>query len=214
MPGVKGQVQARGVERRQAIVDAAIEHFGRDGYRGTGIAAIAEQAGVTPGGLLHHFGSKEGLLVQVLQRRDDLTLETFQDMGTGTAREDFALWIEIASWNEERAELAALYTILHAEAIDPAHPAHDYFVTRTRTVLALVEDTLQRGIDQGELRPDLDVAAKAAEMVAFTDGAIANWLQTRRPGALRTLFEHYFADQLTLLTPPAPASRGSRRPRR
>lgn len=40
---------------------AAVLLFGRDGFADTSIRAIAAQAGVSPGLVIHHFGSKEGL---------------------------------------------------------------------------------------------------------------------------------------------------------
>lgn len=43
------------------IRDAAIARFPRDGFEGTTVRAVAEDAGVSPGLVLHHFGSKEGL---------------------------------------------------------------------------------------------------------------------------------------------------------
>lgn len=42
------------------IRDAAISRFGRDGFT-AGLRAIAADAGVTAGLVVHHFGSKEGL---------------------------------------------------------------------------------------------------------------------------------------------------------
>jgi AcrR family transcriptional regulator len=199
MPGVKGQVQARGVERRRAIIDAAIEHFAREGYRGTGIAAIAEQAGVTTGGLLHHFGSKERLLVEVLKRRDQEAVDAFEDMGKESVAADFALWADVASWNEQRASLTALYTVLQAESIDPGHPAHRYFVQRGRVVRELLRATLRTGVARGQLRDDIDTEAKAAEIHAFLDGASLVWLPTGEPGGLRRLVEGYLAGQLALM---------------
>ena len=46
---------------RARIRDAAIVLFGREGYNGAGMRAIAADAGVSAGLLVHHFGSKEGL---------------------------------------------------------------------------------------------------------------------------------------------------------
>ena len=43
------------------IRDAAIARFPVDGLRGTTVRAIAKDAGVSPGLVIHHFGSKEGL---------------------------------------------------------------------------------------------------------------------------------------------------------
>jgi AcrR family transcriptional regulator len=43
------------------IRDAAIAEFAASGVDGTGIRTIATTAGVSPGLVIHHFGSKEGL---------------------------------------------------------------------------------------------------------------------------------------------------------
>jgi AcrR family transcriptional regulator len=198
VPGVKGQVQARGVERRKAIVDAAIAHFAREGYRGTGIAAIAEAAGVTTGGLLHHFGSKEGLLVEVLRERDRQAVRAFADAGA-TVAEYFDRWVDVATWNEDRVDLAMLYTVLHAEALDPEHPAHDYMQERNEQVLALMRGALQRGIDTGELRGDIDVKRKADEIVSFIEGAHVMWMYGQKKRGLTRLVRAYLDDQLLLL---------------
>jgi TetR/AcrR family transcriptional regulator, regulator of cefoperazone and chloramphenicol sensitivity len=46
---------------RARILDAAIELFASEGVEGATIRAVAEQAAVSPGLVIHHFGSKEGL---------------------------------------------------------------------------------------------------------------------------------------------------------
>lgn len=43
------------------IRDAALSRFPRDGFGATTIRAIATDAGVSPGLVVHHFGSKDGL---------------------------------------------------------------------------------------------------------------------------------------------------------
>ncbi len=45
------------------IRDAAILRFGREGF-GVGLRAVAQDAGVSPALVLHHFGSKAGLRVE------------------------------------------------------------------------------------------------------------------------------------------------------
>ena len=45
---------------RARVRDAAITVFGNHGF-GTGVRAIATAAGVSPGLVIHHFGSKDGL---------------------------------------------------------------------------------------------------------------------------------------------------------
>lgn len=46
---------------RARIRDAALRHFADHGADATTIRAVAEEAGVTPGLVCHHFGSKRGL---------------------------------------------------------------------------------------------------------------------------------------------------------
>lgn len=43
------------------IRDAALARFARDGFAAATIRAIASDAGVSPGLVVHHFGSKDGL---------------------------------------------------------------------------------------------------------------------------------------------------------
>jgi AcrR family transcriptional regulator len=43
------------------IRNAAVDRFPRDGFSGTTVRAVAEDAGVSPGLIVHHFGTKEGL---------------------------------------------------------------------------------------------------------------------------------------------------------
>lgn len=46
---------------RARIRDAAVVLFGRDGFDATSVRAVAAAAGVSPGLVIHHFGSKDGL---------------------------------------------------------------------------------------------------------------------------------------------------------
>ena len=50
------------MQRKEAILLAATEHFGRFGFRGASLRDIARDAGVSLTLLNHHFGSKASLL--------------------------------------------------------------------------------------------------------------------------------------------------------
>lgn len=201
MAGVKGQVQARGVERRRAIVAAAGEHFAREGYRGTGIAAIAKAAGVTTGGVLHHFGSKEGLLVAVLQQRDRDTVAAFQAAPRATVADELDRWVDVAAWNEGRAAVAALHTVLLAESIADDHPARAFFLARNQMVVEVLADTLRSGVERGELRPGLDVEAKAVELHALIEGLHLTWLHAGIETGLASALRSALDDQLRAMEP-------------
>ncbi|MGO1855018.1 MAG: helix-turn-helix domain-containing protein, partial [Microbacterium sp.] len=56
---------AKGVARRQEILDRAIDVFRERGADGTSLRRIAEAIGVSHAALLHYFDSREQLLVAV-----------------------------------------------------------------------------------------------------------------------------------------------------
>ena len=200
--GVKGQVQARGVERRRAIIDAAIQLFAQNGYRGTAIADIAERAGVTNGGLLHHFGTKEALLVEVIRQRDQDALDAIDRLDHDTVAEHFAAWVGVAAWNETRAPYVGLHAMLLSESIEPDHPAYTYFAGRNVWIRELLSAALQKGVDSGELRPDVDVDTKAREIQAFVEGAALMWLREPVPGGLIRLYRELLRGPAGRVAPP------------
>jgi AcrR family transcriptional regulator len=59
---------ARGDQTREALVDAAIEIFGRDGFRAASTRSIADAAGVNQALIGYHFGGKPGLYLAAFER--------------------------------------------------------------------------------------------------------------------------------------------------
>ncbi|SPL92724.1 Transcriptional regulator, TetR family [[Actinomadura] parvosata subsp. kistnae] len=72
---------ATGAARRERILATALLEFAEHGYRGASLARIAERAGLSQAGLLHHFRNKELLLIAVLDYRDELDARTFDIEG-------------------------------------------------------------------------------------------------------------------------------------
>lgn len=56
-------VLSKGERTRQAILDAAIARFGRDGFRATSVADIAREAGVSGTAAYAYFDGKEDLFL-------------------------------------------------------------------------------------------------------------------------------------------------------
>jgi AcrR family transcriptional regulator len=66
----RGGNAARSEAARERVLQATLRALATNGYQGSSLAGIAEAAGLTTAGLLHHFPSKEQLLVAVLAERD------------------------------------------------------------------------------------------------------------------------------------------------
>lgn len=204
MAGVKGQVQQRGVERRRAMVDAAITLFSRQGVRGTGVAAIAEQAGVTPSALIHHFGSKDGLVQAVLEEADRRALARLSATPAAepTLAEAFDWFVRDAEHTAAaERELTALHTTLTAENLTPGTVLHTWFRDRGRALRAHLTALFTRATSDGSARPDVDPATLATEVAAFLEGAHLLWLLDPDEVDLPAVHRGYFEGLTARLRP-------------
>ncbi|MEU4467598.1 helix-turn-helix domain-containing protein [Streptomyces sp. NPDC024017] len=204
MAGVKGQVQKRGVERRRAMVDAAIDLFARQGVRGTGVAAIAERAGATPSALIHHFGSKDGLVQAVLEEADRRALQRLSVPADAepTLDEAFDWFIRDAEYTAAtEGQLAALHTTLTAENLQPGSVLHAWFRDRGRALRAHLSALFTRAVADGSARAGLDPGILAAETAAFIEGAHLLWLLDPEQVDLTALHRSYFEGLAARLTP-------------
>jgi AcrR family transcriptional regulator len=66
------RAQARSIETRRRLLDAAVACLIEHGYARTTTEAVARAAGVTRGALLHHFPTRDHLLTQLLAHLDVL----------------------------------------------------------------------------------------------------------------------------------------------
>lgn len=180
-------------KRRQEILDAAIELWAVKGSHGTGITAVAERAGMTHAGLLHHFGSKANLRLAVMEerdRRDRRILQRYFDEGDIDTLWD--RYPDIARANESEPGLAQLFIILVSESLDPASVGHTYFQQRYRRARRRQYRALRKAQQLGRVRDDIDCVKKAGEVVAFMDGALIQWMLDPKPGDLVELYEDFF----------------------
>lgn len=167
---------ARGRQRREEIVTAATELFAQNGYRGTGLLAIAAKVGVTQPTLMHHFGSKQGLLHAVIERRHAQDMAELELLLRAGLSSPLDVLPRLATHLRERAGLAHLFAVLVAENLLPDHPAHDWFVERYRTTRTVVATALREGQSRGDVKADADVADVALRLLAVLDGVQTQWL--------------------------------------
>ncbi|MEW1644077.1 MULTISPECIES: TetR family transcriptional regulator [unclassified Streptomyces] len=77
-------------EGREALLDAAVRVVARGGLRGLTYRAVAEEAGVTHGLVVHHFGTRDALIEAALAHAIHASLGS-SDLEPGTGRpEDFS----------------------------------------------------------------------------------------------------------------------------
>jgi AcrR family transcriptional regulator len=206
MAGVKGQVQRRGVVRREAILRAATEVFASHGYRGGSLALVGERVGLTPAGVLRHFRSKEELLLAVIADQGRRAGRITEELANLPPLDAIRGIVRYAEFTESEAGIAALFTILQAEHLEAAGEVRDFFLQRNRAIRQGFAAALQQGQCEGRIRADVDRHRVADEVIAFMEGAALVWLLDQDL-SLVELYRHYLdrlADDLAAPEPERP----------
>ncbi len=162
--------------RRDEVVAAATEAFAQGGYSGASLRDIATRINMSPAGVLHHFGSKEGLLTAVLsvRDRDEVGEDYYPSFPRGQAYLDHL--VRTVRRNAQRRGITQLYTVLSGESVADEHPAQDWFRDRYAGLRTIVDEALREatGLPEGEFEEE---SRKGAEVIIATlDGVQIQWL--------------------------------------
>jgi AcrR family transcriptional regulator len=175
-------------QRRDEIIDAATSLIAASGFNGISLGRFAEASGMTKAGLLHHFVSREDLLIAVLKHRDELDARAIAPDPEPSidAASSRSLITRLVRRNSTQPSIVQLYTVLSAEALDPNHPAHVYFARR-------LEDS-RRSLEVYAFAWHPEPRRCAHQTLAFLDGLQLNWL--RDPSIDLEVEWNAFADRL------------------
>lgn len=198
-----GRGYAKGRAKRREILDQAMALFGEVGYRGASLREIAARCGLSHPGLLHHFPTKQSLLLAVLEHRDATDDARLLSGRTGVAF--LRGLVDLAALNATRPGIVELFTVLSAEATAASHPAHAYFAQRYRTAVDTVELAYEQARADGALRPGTEAAAAARQFVALMDGLQIQWLLTDRRLDMAAILAAHLRAQLTGPLPAGPS---------
>ena len=180
-PAQQPKPSAKGLETRDRIVDVAVRFIARNGARGTSLADIAAEAGVSQTGLLYHFRSKEALLNAVMDRHLAFSEQWLWGDGPDPGIKIVDIIAKhMASWPSQHdgkvANLLGMNTVVLGENVSPDTDLHPRLVDGYRTTIDRVTATLRSAQERGEMREDIDPQLKAMEIIAFCYGLEAAWL--------------------------------------
>jgi AcrR family transcriptional regulator len=159
-------------DRPQVILEAAVPLIGRQGYHGFSIRMLAEACGLTVPGILHHFPSKEALLLAVLDYRERRDFEAVwqglpfrepEKMAAYSLEDVKRLLRQTVVRNSQQAGIVRLVSMLRTEALYPEHPAYAFFRDRNRRSLATLAHLFTGKVPH----PDVLAAQVAALMLGL-----------------------------------------------
>jgi AcrR family transcriptional regulator len=168
------QPSRRGQWRRDKILTATIRLVARNGGRGTSLAEIAGEAGVTQQGLLHYFPSKEILLHAALDVRDERDAVSRGPEWRGLEFLD-AIVERICGWPAE-PDMVGMFTLLLVENLGEHAPLRERLAERYELVRREYADAIRAAQATGAARLEIDPDLKAIEVIAFLNGLETSWL--------------------------------------
>ena len=142
--------------KRDALLDAAEALLCEHGTQALTLAAVAARAGVSKGGLLYHFPTKEALirgLVERLIEEFDALIDGHQDGGPGSYTRAFVEANLAVVMDRDPSRLLRRWATVSAAASDPA-------------LLAQVREAMHRWHDRPAADDPDPVAARIARLAA------------------------------------------------
>lgn len=175
-------VTAKGAQTRQALLDAAVVRFGRDGYRTTSVADIARDAGLGGTVAYAYFPNKEALFLAAIDQDAAAVIE----QGLSSVMQDPT----VRDWRQ-----TLIFTLLGA--LD-GHPLARRLLSglepevtdRVLEIPALAElrkaciERIRHEQATGTVRPDIDAVAVGNGVVAIMLSLLMSILQIGTDTAL------------------------------
>jgi len=191
-PAPKRRRAPKGEMRRMALLDAATQVFARDGYQAASMRDVADIAGITTVGLLHHFPNKVALLRALLDRRDQRVVERFSELDTSPTLDGFLRFLRMSmGFSVEDASECQAALMINIESLSDKHPAFPWYQEKFEVVHGHAQAHLGSLVEAGAIRADVDISALALEIFSVMDGLQIQWLRGRESVDVMHVFDLY-----------------------
>ena len=191
---------AKGIAKREEILERALEVIAREGFRGASVKELAEAVGLSQAGLLHYFDSKEELFTEIVRKRDEVDMgdhiqNTLEHPSAEQLREGY---VAVIHHNAQVPGLVQLYSQLAVDAADPQHPAHNFFLERGQNLRGVFSEALAVRRESGEQTEPIPPENLARILQAVSDGLQLQWMLEPHVDMARIVAQLF--DALTLPT--------------
>ncbi|MFC5744898.1 TetR/AcrR family transcriptional regulator [Actinomadura rugatobispora] len=160
-----------------------MDAFAQTGFYGATMKDVARRAGISYTGLMHHFPSKEDLLIAVLEFRGEQSTRLMEAAGArdpvGQPLKALEGLLAVSADNSLSPGLLELHCVISGEATSPEHPAHAYYTERYRKLRQFFTAAFTALGERGELRSPVPAETLATMTLALLNGLQAQWLYDR-----------------------------------
>jgi AcrR family transcriptional regulator len=208
--GAEVKPNRRGVKSRELVLDAAERVMAQDGFEAATLARVVQEAGIPMSSVYHYFGSKDGILLAVMERGAQ---RFFADLPDGDQRlgrpAEHLTGMALATIDtlERHPNFLRLLIVFAAQPPRAGDGEVQAVVGRVRE-MALVRLRKQIALAFGDDQHDPITDALARFALAAIDGAFI--AQQTDPQATLENILHPFAASLTAIRKTLRDTRGRR----
>ena len=169
-------------DTRQRLFEAAVELIAEQGFSATTVDDIALRAKVAKGTVYYNFASKTALFEELLRHGIGLLTEEFRAAVAGKAPRD-AVDALIRAQLEYIRRYRAFAQLLLSEMWRTNREWQQTLVLLREQAIGVIAETVQTGVDSGELPADLDVRVASSALFGVGLVVAVDWLvfQPDRP---------------------------------
>ncbi len=173
-------------EKRDCLIDTALELFNRDGYHATGIDRILAECGIAKMTLYKHFKSKDELILATLTQRDARWLDWFRHAIERRAETPrgrlLAVFDALEEWFARPDFNGCMFIKAAAEYSDYEDPIHAAAVEHHRMILAELRDlaTTAGAKRPGKLARDVLLLMLGAIVATQVNGPVGAGKEARK----------------------------------
>lgn len=177
-------------EPQRRILEAAMEVFGTKGYTNGSLLEVGQKVGLTRQGILHHYPSKEKLLLAMLEYRDDADVAGLDGQHVPSGRAFFEHLVKTTKMNTTRPGVLQAYIVLSADSVTEDHPAQQFFRDRYAGLRAMIIEAFREVAPSADDNRRRDVASA---LIGAMDGLQIQWLldpdQVDMPSAVQAAID-------------------------
>ena len=172
----------RRADTRQRLYEAAVELIAEQGFSATTVDDIALRAKVAKGTVYYNFKSKNDLFEELLRHGIGLLTDAFREAVDGLPPRE-AVAALVRTQLEYIRRYRAFAQLLLSEMWRTNRAWHETLILLREQAIGVIAETVQAGVDSGDLPSDLDVRVASAALFGVGLVVAVDWLvfQPERP---------------------------------
>ncbi len=190
-------------QRREHLIDAALEVILERGYAGVSIEAIAREAGITRPVVYDHFPNLNRLLHAVIEREERISLAQLAEVvpeNPGNHEPGELLAAGVARFLDAVTSRPATWRIILLPLEGTPQIVREHVEVNRARVLARIESLVRWAVERSEAHLDLDVELTARTLRDWSEQA-ARMVLTDPERYGRGRYEQFVQNFLALLAP-------------